>query len=133
MPAPPLYTHRSHGREGAIFRLGERWAHAPALERLRAERSDRSPLYGDARRSQSLQHNDTGAAQFELDREQEPDRAGAYNYHIDLLVHGPRFLVYVVVRGWTIRQLSLLRRPSCQAEKPPDLSRSRLWVHDLVC
>lgn len=37
---PPLYARRSHGREGAIFRRGERRAHAPPLERLRAEGSD---------------------------------------------------------------------------------------------
>ncbi|KYG05979.1 hypothetical protein BE21_37500 [Sorangium cellulosum] len=71
----------------AIFRLGERWAHAPALERLHAERSDRSPLDGDAWRSEPLEHHHTGAAQLELDREQEPDRAGAYDHDVDLLVH----------------------------------------------
>jgi hypothetical protein len=36
---PPLRAHRSHGCEGALFRLGERRAHTPALEHLSAQRS----------------------------------------------------------------------------------------------
>ena len=96
---PPLCAYRSHRCEVPILRLGERRAHAPALQRLRAERSDGIRLNGDARRSEPLQHHHTGAAQLELYREHEPDRAGAYDHNIDLLINGPRFLVYDVVRG----------------------------------
>src|SRR5215216_6942731 len=85
----PLYARRSHRREGAIFRLGERRAHAPALERLCAERSDQRRLDAEVRRGEPLQYNHIGATQLELDREQEPDWAGAYNHDIDLLVHEP--------------------------------------------
>ena len=82
--ATPAVPHR---REGAIFRLGELRAHAPALKRLCAERSDRRRLYAEVRRGEPLQDKHTGAAQLELDCEQEPDRSGAYNHDIDLLVH----------------------------------------------
>ena len=86
-PRPHLYAGRSHCREGAIFRLGERRAHAPALKRLCAERPDGRRLDAEVRRGEPLQDHHIGAAQLEFDREQEPDRAGAYNYDIDVLVH----------------------------------------------
>jgi hypothetical protein len=80
---PHHCARRSHGREGAIFRLGERRAHAPALERLCAERSDGRRLDAEVRRREPLQNHHIGTTQLELDRRQEPDRAGADNHDID--------------------------------------------------
>ena len=83
---PHRSLRRPHRREGAIFRLGECRGHAAALNRLCAERPDGRRLDAKVRPGEPLQNHHISATQRELDR-QQPDRAGADNHDIELLVH----------------------------------------------